>query len=192
MDWHPKKSQGLELANCSNLQLPLYSQASRLSGRPSSSETPSAAELVSAIEELVKSKMVRCIPSNLVTSKCSSRSATLFYFFLFFLSLRVWRIDQVPSQWSTWTATVLPVTPRITPCFLLLHLQRSWTSIRQASSRSGSKHLLYISGLTSPTKVQWVELDLIRSRSHETGPESNLFVFEQKFSSSWIKPEAML
>uniref|UniRef100_A0A672Q7L3 non-specific serine/threonine protein kinase n=1 Tax=Sinocyclocheilus grahami TaxID=75366 RepID=A0A672Q7L3_SINGR len=31
---------------------------SRLSGRPSSSETPSAAELVSAIEELVKSKMV--------------------------------------------------------------------------------------------------------------------------------------
>uniref|UniRef100_A0A668AV20 non-specific serine/threonine protein kinase n=1 Tax=Myripristis murdjan TaxID=586833 RepID=A0A668AV20_9TELE len=31
--------------------------ASRLSGRPSSSETPSAAELVSAIEELVKSKM---------------------------------------------------------------------------------------------------------------------------------------
>uniref|UniRef100_A0A4W6EPM2 non-specific serine/threonine protein kinase n=1 Tax=Lates calcarifer TaxID=8187 RepID=A0A4W6EPM2_LATCA len=33
--------------------------ASRLSARPSSSETPSAAELVSAIEELVKSKMVR-------------------------------------------------------------------------------------------------------------------------------------
>uniref|UniRef100_A0AAR2LL39 non-specific serine/threonine protein kinase n=1 Tax=Pygocentrus nattereri TaxID=42514 RepID=A0AAR2LL39_PYGNA len=31
--------------------------SSRLSGRPSSSETPSAAELVSAIEELVKSKM---------------------------------------------------------------------------------------------------------------------------------------
>uniref|UniRef100_A0A672T5G1 non-specific serine/threonine protein kinase n=1 Tax=Sinocyclocheilus grahami TaxID=75366 RepID=A0A672T5G1_SINGR len=33
--------------------------SSRLSVRPSSSETPSAAELVSAIEELVKSKMVR-------------------------------------------------------------------------------------------------------------------------------------
>uniref|UniRef100_A0A8B9JQ19 non-specific serine/threonine protein kinase n=1 Tax=Astyanax mexicanus TaxID=7994 RepID=A0A8B9JQ19_ASTMX len=32
--------------------------SSRLSGRPSSSETPSAAELVSAIEELVKSKML--------------------------------------------------------------------------------------------------------------------------------------
>ena len=32
--------------------------SSRLSVRPSSSETPSAAELVSAIEELVKSKMV--------------------------------------------------------------------------------------------------------------------------------------
>ncbi|XP_073781896.1 triple functional domain protein isoform X2 [Danio rerio] len=32
-------------------------KAARLSGRPSSSETPSAAELVSAIEELVKSKM---------------------------------------------------------------------------------------------------------------------------------------
>ncbi|TSL82500.1 Triple functional domain protein [Bagarius yarrelli] len=32
-------------------------KASRLSGRPSSSDTPSAAELVSAIEELVKSKM---------------------------------------------------------------------------------------------------------------------------------------
>uniref|UniRef100_A0A669EZY4 non-specific serine/threonine protein kinase n=1 Tax=Oreochromis niloticus TaxID=8128 RepID=A0A669EZY4_ORENI len=40
--------------------LSLFQSASRLSGRPSSSETPSAAELVSAIEELVKSKM-RCI-----------------------------------------------------------------------------------------------------------------------------------
>lgn len=39
----------------------LFQSASRLSGRPSSSETPSAAELVSAIEELVKSKMVRWI-----------------------------------------------------------------------------------------------------------------------------------
>lgn len=37
----------------------LFQSASRLSARPSSSETPSAAELVSAIEELVKSKMVR-------------------------------------------------------------------------------------------------------------------------------------
>uniref|UniRef100_A0A8C7RB56 non-specific serine/threonine protein kinase n=1 Tax=Oncorhynchus mykiss TaxID=8022 RepID=A0A8C7RB56_ONCMY len=35
--------------------------SSRLSVRPSSSETPSAAELVSAIEELVKSKMVRTL-----------------------------------------------------------------------------------------------------------------------------------
>ncbi|TRY92866.1 hypothetical protein DNTS_031812, partial [Danionella cerebrum] len=39
--------------------------SSRLSGRPSSSETPSAAELVSAIEELVKSKM------NLEDRPCS-------------------------------------------------------------------------------------------------------------------------
>lgn len=39
--------------------LSLFQSASRLSARPSSSETPSAAELVSAIEELVKSKMVR-------------------------------------------------------------------------------------------------------------------------------------
>uniref|UniRef100_A0A665TUZ8 non-specific serine/threonine protein kinase n=1 Tax=Echeneis naucrates TaxID=173247 RepID=A0A665TUZ8_ECHNA len=40
---------------------PFFSQtSSRLSVRPSSSETPSAAELVSAIEELVKSKMVGC------------------------------------------------------------------------------------------------------------------------------------
>lgn len=36
--------------------------SSRLSVRPSSSETPSAAELVSAIEELVKSKMVNGEP----------------------------------------------------------------------------------------------------------------------------------
>lgn len=42
------------------LSLSLFLQtSSRLSVRPSSSETPSAAELVSAIEELVKSKMVR-------------------------------------------------------------------------------------------------------------------------------------
>jgi len=39
--------------------LSLCQSASRLSARPNSSETPSAAELVSAIEELVKSKMVR-------------------------------------------------------------------------------------------------------------------------------------
>lgn len=39
--------------------LSIFTQtSSRLSVRPSSSETPSAAELVSAIEELVKSKMV--------------------------------------------------------------------------------------------------------------------------------------
>uniref|UniRef100_A0A6Q2Y0A9 non-specific serine/threonine protein kinase n=1 Tax=Esox lucius TaxID=8010 RepID=A0A6Q2Y0A9_ESOLU len=38
---------------------PHLQTSSRLSVRPSSSETPSAAELVSAIEELVKSKMVR-------------------------------------------------------------------------------------------------------------------------------------
>lgn len=37
----------------------IFQSGSRLSARPSSSETPSAAELVSAIEELVKSKMVR-------------------------------------------------------------------------------------------------------------------------------------
>uniref|UniRef100_A0A8C2IWH3 non-specific serine/threonine protein kinase n=1 Tax=Cyprinus carpio TaxID=7962 RepID=A0A8C2IWH3_CYPCA len=44
----------------SPLSLSLFLQtSSRLSVRPSSSETPSAAELVSAIEELVKSKMVR-------------------------------------------------------------------------------------------------------------------------------------
>lgn len=41
------------------ISLSLFAQtSSRLSVRPSSSETPSAAELVSAIEELVKSKMV--------------------------------------------------------------------------------------------------------------------------------------
>uniref|UniRef100_A0A3B5BJV3 non-specific serine/threonine protein kinase n=1 Tax=Stegastes partitus TaxID=144197 RepID=A0A3B5BJV3_9TELE len=38
--------------------LSLFQSASRLSARPNSSETPSAAELVSAIEELVKSKML--------------------------------------------------------------------------------------------------------------------------------------
>lgn len=38
---------------------PLPQASSRLIVRPTSSETPSAAELVSAIEELVKSKMVR-------------------------------------------------------------------------------------------------------------------------------------
>ena len=40
------------------LSLSRVQTSSRLSVRPSSSETPSAAELVSAIEELVKSKMV--------------------------------------------------------------------------------------------------------------------------------------
>uniref|UniRef100_A0A8B9RCJ7 non-specific serine/threonine protein kinase n=1 Tax=Astyanax mexicanus TaxID=7994 RepID=A0A8B9RCJ7_ASTMX len=40
------------------------STSSRLSVRPSSSETPSAAELVSAIEELVKSKMVSLVETE--------------------------------------------------------------------------------------------------------------------------------
>ncbi|KAK7157294.1 hypothetical protein R3I93_008694 [Phoxinus phoxinus] len=48
---------------------------SRLSGRPSSSETPSAAELVSAIEELVKSKMsLEDRPSSLPVEKRDSSS----------------------------------------------------------------------------------------------------------------------
>ncbi|XP_072316957.1 triple functional domain protein isoform X1 [Eucyclogobius newberryi] len=49
--------------------------ASRLSGRPSSSETPSAAELVSAIEELVKSKMsLEDRPSSLSVEQGDSSS----------------------------------------------------------------------------------------------------------------------
>ncbi|KAI7806101.1 putative triple functional domain protein-like, partial [Triplophysa rosa] len=47
----------------------------RLSGRPSSSETPSAAELVSAIEELVKSKMnLEDRPSSLSVQQGNSSS----------------------------------------------------------------------------------------------------------------------
>ncbi|KAB5586590.1 hypothetical protein PHYPO_G00003450 [Pangasianodon hypophthalmus] len=50
-------------------------KASRLSGRPSSSETPSAAELVSAIEELVKSKMsLEDRPSSLSVEHVDSNS----------------------------------------------------------------------------------------------------------------------
>lgn len=57
----------------------LFQSGSRLSARPSSSETPSAAELVSAIEELVKSKMVRSKQkiSSIIQyrcQKCSNRS----------------------------------------------------------------------------------------------------------------------
>ncbi|XP_017556338.1 triple functional domain protein isoform X3 [Pygocentrus nattereri] len=49
--------------------------SSRLSGRPSSSETPSAAELVSAIEELVKSKMsLEDRPSSLSVDQADSSS----------------------------------------------------------------------------------------------------------------------
>ncbi|XP_038850431.1 triple functional domain protein-like isoform X1 [Salvelinus namaycush] len=52
--------------------------ASRLSGRPSSSETPSAAELVSAIEELVKSKMsLEDRPSSLSVEHGDSSSPSL-------------------------------------------------------------------------------------------------------------------
>nr|XP_023011436.1 triple functional domain protein isoform X5 [Maylandia zebra] len=52
--------------------------ASRLSGRPSSSETPSAAELVSAIEELVKSKMsLEDRPSSLLVEQGDSSSPSL-------------------------------------------------------------------------------------------------------------------
>lgn len=47
---------GLPSPPCPSL---LLQASSRLLVRPTSSETPSAAELVSAIEELVKSKMVR-------------------------------------------------------------------------------------------------------------------------------------
>uniref|UniRef100_A0A9J8DGQ5 non-specific serine/threonine protein kinase n=1 Tax=Cyprinus carpio carpio TaxID=630221 RepID=A0A9J8DGQ5_CYPCA len=48
---------------------------SRLSGRPSSSDTPSAAELVSAIEELVKSKMsLEDRPSSLPVERGDSSS----------------------------------------------------------------------------------------------------------------------
>ncbi|KAF7707997.1 triple functional domain protein-like isoform X2 [Silurus meridionalis] len=50
-------------------------KASRLSGHPSSSETPSAAELVIAIEELVKSKMsLEDRPSSLSVDHKDSRS----------------------------------------------------------------------------------------------------------------------
>ncbi|XP_035386504.1 triple functional domain protein isoform X1 [Electrophorus electricus] len=49
--------------------------SSRLSGRPSSSETPSAAELVSAIEELVRSKMsLEDRPSSLSVEQVESSS----------------------------------------------------------------------------------------------------------------------
>lgn len=50
----------------------IFQSGSRLSARPSSSETPSAAELVSAIEELVKSKMVRLKQKlvNLINFRC--------------------------------------------------------------------------------------------------------------------------
>ncbi|XP_057691051.1 triple functional domain protein isoform X1 [Corythoichthys intestinalis] len=52
--------------------------ASRLSGRPSSSETPSAAELVSAIEQLVKSKMsLEDRPSSLSVEQGDSSSPSL-------------------------------------------------------------------------------------------------------------------
>ncbi|XP_054596375.2 triple functional domain protein isoform X2 [Nothobranchius furzeri] len=52
--------------------------ASRLSTRPSSSETPSAAELVSAIEELVKSKMsLEDRPSSLSVEQGDSSSPSL-------------------------------------------------------------------------------------------------------------------
>ncbi|XP_035019042.1 triple functional domain protein isoform X1 [Hippoglossus stenolepis] len=52
--------------------------ACRLSGRPSSSETPSAAELVSAIEELVKSKMsLEDRPSSLSMEQGDSSSPSL-------------------------------------------------------------------------------------------------------------------
>lgn len=43
---------------------PIVQTSSRLLVRPTSSETPSAAELVSAIEELVKSKMVSALPAD--------------------------------------------------------------------------------------------------------------------------------
>ncbi|CAL8260845.1 unnamed protein product [Boreogadus saida] len=53
-------------------------KASRLSSRPSSSETPSAAELVSAIEELVKSKMsLEDRPSSLSVEQGDSSSPSL-------------------------------------------------------------------------------------------------------------------
>uniref|UniRef100_A0A672GP11 non-specific serine/threonine protein kinase n=1 Tax=Salarias fasciatus TaxID=181472 RepID=A0A672GP11_SALFA len=60
-----------------------FVSASRLSARPSSSETPSAAELVSAIEELVKSKMVswESINNTTPTSTCEC-DAALFYVLL--------------------------------------------------------------------------------------------------------------
>nr|XP_057908901.1 triple functional domain protein isoform X3 [Doryrhamphus excisus] len=52
--------------------------ATRLSARPSSSETPSAAELVSAIEELVKSKMsLEDRPSSLSVEQGDSSSPSL-------------------------------------------------------------------------------------------------------------------
>lgn len=61
----------------------LFQSGSRLSARPSSSETPSAAELVSAIEELVKSKMVRSKQKIIIIiqyrcQKCSNSSLFLF------------------------------------------------------------------------------------------------------------------
>lgn len=67
--------------------------SSRLLVRPTSSETPSAAELVSAIEELVKSKMVRltsrCICLNklcLQVLTCYSKEDYMF------LTCKTWRL----------------------------------------------------------------------------------------------------
>uniref|UniRef100_A0A8D2KT44 non-specific serine/threonine protein kinase n=1 Tax=Varanus komodoensis TaxID=61221 RepID=A0A8D2KT44_VARKO len=67
---------------CGYLPLPLFSPivqtSSRLLVRPTSSETPSAAELVSAIEELVKSKMVSLILLPIEISELTAGPTTLF------------------------------------------------------------------------------------------------------------------
>lgn len=87
-----ERSEGIPLILDPGLTLGFYflcviaQTSSRLLVRPTSSETPSAAELVSAIEELVKSKMVRltsgcmCLKNLcLQVPACCSKKTPMFY-----------------------------------------------------------------------------------------------------------------
>lgn len=79
----------------------LFQSGSRLSARPSSSETPSAAELVSAIEELVKSKMVRIKQMIIIIQyRCQKCSNSLFLYFSLNVPLCPQSLEDRPSSLS--------------------------------------------------------------------------------------------
>lgn len=116
----------------------IFQSGSRLSARPSSSETPSAAELVSAIEELVKSKMVRSKQKlvNLIYYRCWKCCQQ----FLIFSSPSVpGGSSQLTVGRTRWQQLSLPKSLwQLPPLLLLTHRWDGWAQGRLPQEKTVS------------------------------------------------------